>query len=256
MSADNLAPQIISRLGKEINILKRKPTGGFTYIETDNDTVSEIHALLVGPGKYSKLFLNKSSPLFILFAIIFLEDTPFYGGKFRLKLVITADYPTSAPKGYFMTKIFHPNVAPETGDICVNSLKRDWKPEITISEILQIIRCLIIEPNPESALNEEAGKLFMESYDEYSRKAKILTDVHATSTDDGEEENIAVETNGVNLVHGVENKLNGGISSSSDVAKVKSLATSSSGPDSFTVTEVSKEISAVQKVKKKALKRL
>ena len=50
MSADNLAPQIISRLGKEINLLKRRPTGGFTYVETDNDTISEIHALLVGPG--------------------------------------------------------------------------------------------------------------------------------------------------------------------------------------------------------------
>ena len=74
-----------------------------------------------------------------------------------------------------MTKIFHPNVAPESGDICVNSLKRDWKPETTLTEILQVIRCLIIEPNPESALNEEAGKLFMESYEEYSRKAKILT---------------------------------------------------------------------------------
>jgi len=27
-----------------------------------------------------------------------------------------------------MTKIFHPNVAVGTGEICVNTLKRDWNP--------------------------------------------------------------------------------------------------------------------------------
>ncbi len=27
-----------------------------------------------------------------------------------------------------------------------------------------MVRCLLIEPNPESALNEEAGRLFMEDY--------------------------------------------------------------------------------------------
>lgn len=29
--------------------------------------------------------------------------------------------------GYFMTKIFHPNVS-EKGEICVNTLKKDWNP--------------------------------------------------------------------------------------------------------------------------------
>ena len=34
-------------------------------------------------------------------------------------------------------------------------------------------------PFPESSLNDEAGKLFMESYDEYARRARLLTAVHA-----------------------------------------------------------------------------
>lgn len=50
MAADNLAPLIINRLGKEINSLKRRPPGGFAYIESENDTMSEIHAQLIGPG--------------------------------------------------------------------------------------------------------------------------------------------------------------------------------------------------------------
>ena len=46
---------------------------------------------------------------------------------------------------------------------------------------LQTIKCLLIVPNPESALNEEAGKLLLEEYDDYSRRAKMMTDIHAKS---------------------------------------------------------------------------
>ncbi|VDL97905.1 unnamed protein product [Schistocephalus solidus] len=44
---------------------------------------------------------------------------------------------------------------------------------------LKSIRCLLIVPNPESALNEEAGRLLLEDYDEYTRQARIFTSVHA-----------------------------------------------------------------------------
>lgn len=42
-----------------------------------------------------------------------------------------------------------------------------------------MIKCLLIVPFPESALNEEAGKAFMEDYQEYFRHAKLLTELHA-----------------------------------------------------------------------------
>lgn len=107
---------------------------------------------------------------------LFLEGTPFYGGKFRMKLVLSEDYPSSPPRGYFLTRIYHPNIA-SNGDICVNTLKRDWTPEVTFKHILQVIRCLLIVPFPESSLNDEAGKLFMESYEEFARRARIMTEV-------------------------------------------------------------------------------
>jgi len=83
-----------------------------------------------------------------------------------------------------LTKIFHPNVS-LTGEICVNTLKKDWKPEHTLSHVLQVIRCLLIVPFPESSLNDEAGKLFMESFEEFSRKAKLMTSIHATTAGGG-----------------------------------------------------------------------
>ena len=43
----------------------------------------------------------------------------------------------------------------------------------------QTIKCLLIYPNPESALNEEAGKLLQERYDDYSSHARMMTEIHA-----------------------------------------------------------------------------
>jgi ubiquitin-conjugating enzyme E2 S len=45
--------------------------------------------------------------------------------------------------------------------------------------VLQVIRCLLIEPYPESALNEEAGKALLEDYAEYEKYARLMTSLHA-----------------------------------------------------------------------------
>ena len=73
--------------------------------------------------------------------------TPYSGGQFRVKLTLPKDFPSNPPKAYFMTKIFHPNVA-SNGEICVNTLKKDWKPDLGIKHILLTIKCLLIVPNP------------------------------------------------------------------------------------------------------------
>ena len=43
------------------------------------------------------------------------------------------------------------------------------------------MRCLLIEPFPESALNEEAGRLLMEDYAQYAKTARLMTSVHASA---------------------------------------------------------------------------
>ena len=50
---------------------------------------------------------------------------------------------------------------------------------VVSSSSFQTIKCLLIYPNPESALNEEAGKLLLEHYDDYSSRAKMMTEIHA-----------------------------------------------------------------------------
>ena len=64
--------------------------------------------------------------------------TPYAGGSFRMKLVLGKSFPSEPPKAFFLTKIFHPNVA-TNGEICVNTLKKDWKPELGIKHILLVM---------------------------------------------------------------------------------------------------------------------
>lgn len=63
--------------------------------------------------------------------------TPYVGGLFKVKLTLGKDFPQIPPKAFFLTKIFHPNVATK-GEICVNTLKKDWKPDLGIKHILLV----------------------------------------------------------------------------------------------------------------------
>ncbi|KAJ3072093.1 ubiquitin-conjugating enzyme E2 S [Quaeritorhiza haematococci] len=107
--------------------------------------------------------------------------TPFEKGAFRIKLVFGENFPNTPPKGYFLTKIFHPNVS-KSGEICVNTLKRDWKKELGIGHILLTVKCLLIVPNAESALNEEAGRLLLEDYESFASHARTMTSIHALNS--------------------------------------------------------------------------
>jgi ubiquitin-conjugating enzyme E2 S len=63
--------------------------------------------------------------------------------------------------------------------VCVETLKRDWSSTLKLRDVLVTISCLLIQPNPASALNEEAGKLANEDWDGFCRRAKLMTEIHA-----------------------------------------------------------------------------
>ena len=139
------------------------------------------------PPDCVKFHINQSNLLDIQADIIGPKATPYENGIFSVKLEIPCNFPNNPPKGYFLTKIFHPNIS-EKGEICVNTLKKDWNPkEWSLSNLFEIIKCLLIVPFPESALNEEAGKLFMEDYNEYAKIAKIYTNIYATNNNNNKE---------------------------------------------------------------------
>jgi len=105
--------------------------------------------------------------------------TPFSQGVWKLHLTIPPEYPQSPPTANFRTPIFHPNVDPQSGGVCVETLKRDWDAKLTLRDVLVTICCLLIQPNPDSALNAEAGALIQESYEVFERRARLMTSINA-----------------------------------------------------------------------------
>lgn len=135
----------------------------------------------IGQESYDgiKLIVNEENFLDFQVEITGPESTPYHGGIFKCKLEFPSDFPNTPPKGYFLTKIFHPNIS-NGGEICVNTLKKEWNPKNwSLSNIFNVIRCLLIQPFPDSALNEEAGRMFMENYDMYFKHAQLYTSINA-----------------------------------------------------------------------------
>ncbi|CAI7854193.1 unnamed protein product, partial [Closterium sp. NIES-54] len=156
-SNENLPPKVVRVIVKELRSLQDSPPEGIRVLLND-DNISTVHAEIEGP-----------------------VGTPYEGGAFRMKLVLGPEFPNAPPKGFFVTRIFHPNVA-KNGEICVNILKKDWKPCLGLRHVLIVVRCLLIEPYPESALNEDAGKLLLEDYEAYAKHARLFTSIHAPSS--------------------------------------------------------------------------
>ncbi|BDD54678.1 hypothetical protein MAP00_000276 [Monascus purpureus] len=128
----------------------------FPADETSADDLTQLAILLTGP-----------------------QGTPYSQGLWRLQLKMPEDYPKSPPKASFKTRIWHPNVEELTGAVCVDTLKRDWKPSLTLRDVLVTISCLLIYPNPDSALNSAAGAMLQEDYDAFARQARLMTSIHA-----------------------------------------------------------------------------
>lgn len=64
------------------------------------------------------------------------SDTPYEGGIFIVDIQIPPDYPFKPPKMKFDTKIWHPNISSQTGAICLDILKNEWTPALTIRTAL------------------------------------------------------------------------------------------------------------------------
>ncbi|KAJ3742907.1 ubiquitin-conjugating enzyme/RWD-like protein [Lentinula detonsa] len=151
----SISPAALRRLMRELSELEKSPPEGIR-VQTSEDNILDVVGIIEGP-----------------------EGTPYAGGYFKVKFRFTEEFPAAPPKCTFATKIFHPNVS-SSGEICVNTLKKDWKSTYGIGHILVTVKCLLIYPNPESALDEEAGKLLLEDYQAYASRAKLITSVHAT----------------------------------------------------------------------------
>jgi ubiquitin-conjugating enzyme E2 D/E len=118
------------------------------------------------PTKWTVLFFGPS-------------ESPYENGVFKMTVNFKGKYPFEPPICQFVTRMYHPNID-TIGRICLDVLKSNWSPVLSIPKLILSIISLLTDPNPMSPLNGEAAQLCMNKKDEYNKKIQEYTKNYAT----------------------------------------------------------------------------
>ena len=60
------------------------------------------------------------------------KGSPYEGGKFKVTITFSDDYPMKAPELQFVTKLYHPSVKKDDGKVCPEVIGKDWAPTLHV----------------------------------------------------------------------------------------------------------------------------
>jgi len=98
-------------------------------------------------------------------------DGMYKGASFNFTINIPNSYPYDPPKVHCDTLIYHPNIDFE-GHVCLNILRQEWMPVLSIGSVIFGLMTLFLEPNPDDPLNKEAAQLMNSNFAEFQRNVK------------------------------------------------------------------------------------
>jgi ubiquitin-conjugating enzyme E2 D/E len=146
-----MAARTLKRIRKEQEEMKRSPPMNCSAGPVSDDNMFLWQATIIGP-----------------------EGSPYQGGIFNLKIEYPTEYPYIPAKINFVTKIYHCNIN-SAGTICLDILKDQWSPALTISHVLLSICSLLDDPNPNDPLVADIANLLRRNKTVHDAEARDWT---------------------------------------------------------------------------------
>jgi len=140
---------------KEKSSLDKSPPD-FCRFEIVNEDIHHWRAFLTGPPK-----------------------TPYAGGTFVIDFNFPAQYPFKPPEIIFATKIYHPNVKLDTGEICNDLVNENWGPTLNVRNCAEILKDMMENPQPDHPLEAAIATQMLEKPKEFEKAAAKHTKQHA-----------------------------------------------------------------------------
>ncbi|KAL2143179.1 hypothetical protein VTI28DRAFT_257 [Corynascus sepedonium] len=146
------------RIAKELAECTNSPPPGISISLPNDSDLHTWHVVLEGP-----------------------ENTVYAGGRFGLVVSLPTDYPFRAPTVTFATRIYHPNVTNDSlGNICLGPLKpENWKPSTRLAGVLEAVRALLIEPQPDDPLEARIADEYRADRKEFEKNARTYVQRYA-----------------------------------------------------------------------------
>ena len=145
-----------NRLAKELREIQSDTKSGVT-VTVLGDDLAHMQGTLMGP-----------------------DESPYQGGKFYVDIQLTNAYPFEPPKMRFITKVWHPNVSSANGAICLDILKEQWSPALSIKTAMLSLQALLCSPEPSDPQDAVVAKQYIERQEEFAAQARRWTLEYAT----------------------------------------------------------------------------
>ncbi|KAK6148026.1 hypothetical protein DH2020_018938 [Rehmannia glutinosa] len=116
--------------------------------------------------------------------------TPYEGGTFKIDITLPDGYPFEPPKMQFATKVWHPNVSSQSGAICLDILKDQWSPALTLKTALLSVQALLSAPEPDDPQDAVVAKQYLRDYQTFVGTARYWTEAFAKTSSLGVEEKV------------------------------------------------------------------
>lgn len=101
------------------------------------------------------------------------EESLYKGGRFKVQVYLPENYPLGPPTVRFLSPIYHLNVCPATGHVCLGFLSEaTWLPTRCVQDLLSALFALLIRPEPEIAADQTLLNMYNQNRTVYEEKAR------------------------------------------------------------------------------------